>query len=84
MLWLSLPLFCSSFDKIILFGVLLHQNEQSWESLFPYNFLWDQNSTELVPIDAIACRINILFAVIENLKNVLPIYQNVLQYFHIN
>lgn len=71
-------------DRIILFGVLLHQNEQSWESLFPYKFLWDQNSTELVPIDAIACRINILFAVIENLKNVLPIYQNVLQYFRIN
>lgn len=71
-------------DRIILFGMLLHQNEQSWESLFPYKFLWDQNSTELVPIDAIACRINILFAVIENLKNVLPIYQNVLQYFRIN
>lgn len=71
-------------DRIILFGMLLHQNEQSWESLFPYKFLWDQNSTELVLIDAIACRINILFAVIENLKNVLPIYQNVLQYFRIN
>ena len=38
---------------------------------FHTDFLWDHNSTELMPIDTIACRVSILFAVSENLKEYL-------------